>query len=39
MLEEAVPAAAISNAAIDETDDISQKAMELFVSAYGAEAG
>lgn len=39
MLEEEVPAAAISNAAIDETDDISQKAMELFVSAYGAESG
>lgn len=39
MLAAETPAAAISNAALDESDEISQKTMEMFVSAYGAEAG
>ncbi len=39
MLALETPAAAISNAALDESDEISQKTMEMFVSAYGAEAG
>jgi glucokinase len=39
MLTAETPATAISNAALDESDEISQKTMEMFVSAYGAEAG
>jgi glucokinase len=33
------PAAAISQAAIAETDRLSEQTMELFIAAYGAEAG
>ena len=33
------PAAVISQAAVDCLDRLSHKAMEIFVSAYGAEAG
>ena len=33
------PAAAIGTAAIDESDRLSQQTMEMFVEAYGAEAG
>ena len=33
------PAAAISQAAIEETDEVCSEALELFVSVYGAEAG
>lgn len=39
MLDAETPAAAIANAALDESDDICQKTMEMFVAAYGAEAG
>lgn len=33
------PAAAISQAATDKTDLLSQKTMEIFIRAYGSEAG
>lgn len=33
------PAAAISKAALEKSDRISEKTMEIFVEAYGAEAG
>ncbi|MEO1394616.1 MAG: glucokinase [Cyanobacteria bacterium J06634_5] len=33
------PAAAISKAATDKTDLLSQKTMEIFIRAYGSEAG
>ncbi|USR89459.1 glucokinase [Phormidium yuhuli AB48] len=39
MLAAETPAAAISQAALEESDEIAQKTMEMFVSAYGAEAG
>jgi glucokinase len=32
------PAAVISRAALDETDQLSEKALDLFVAVYGAEA-
>ncbi|MBO9998526.1 MAG: glucokinase [Cyanobacteria bacterium SID2] len=38
-LEDKIPTASIANAALEETDEIARKTMELFVSAYGAEAG
>ena len=33
------PAAAISQAALEQTDEVCAQALELFVSVYGAEAG
>lgn len=33
------PAAAIAEAAADDKDELSQRTMQLFASAYGAEAG
>ena len=33
------PAAAISRAALEKRDSLSEKAMDLFIEAYGAEAG
>jgi glucokinase len=33
------PAAVISRSALDESDPVCVKALEMFVSAYGAEAG
>ena len=33
------PAAAISSAALEKTDDLSEETMQIFVEAYGAEAG
>lgn len=33
------PGAAIGNAALNKTDNLSEQAMQLFVEAYGAEAG
>ncbi|MFE4104749.1 glucokinase [Almyronema epifaneia] len=33
------PAAAIAQAAVAQSDPLSQKAMDIFVEAYGAEAG
>lgn len=33
------PGAAIGNAALNKSDDLSEQTMQLFVEAYGAEAG
>ena len=38
-LRQGDPAAVISHAAVDGTDSLSEKALDLWVSVYGAEAG